>query len=1157
MTARHLCAALAALFLSFLPDSALSGPKVQIRDDQYSGFISGASFVTDYLDVTGHYVELDPPAWYNDDDWPEDESQTPEGWPTNWVEILDNWEWDTYIYTTNYVAGPWASSNETWTADGGFSPHYWPGTNGIVRLGPADIRALYGRDELAYVHPRVWDAMYAWRNTSQPAAYGAMSENRYVNLYGGRHEDDTGLGVVAVDTDPGARVVCNMAEDGAPVQVDDVVYYDGMVAFEPFAAGESNRPADMITEDAQVAVYMQDRPGSEVPYLYVVARDWVTGAVRHYAVDNRYYRYGLEARTEHDGGHTFYCGRLTICVMRTIYADSRDPAIPGVAVFVGGAPVFHSENPYLTPPPSTLMWGHVRSDLGFTVDARHQGPGGAGERDWDGHLLVFRPLNADGTSLALSGMSYGGTLRLGAYAVSRANPLSTVWLWPGWTDVMRELSVGGRSDVDVAAATAVSYGILGSVESPAQPSSAWWRGVNGWADERYYDVAAGGGCSVTLDESCFRHGRVYLSSADGLSGEDWAALEAAGLPQVASRTGPFYAEVPDALAHAALLGGTLTLIAAPESGFTLSGLTNSVTLALGDRYISTNITVSGAGPAARFSLPGGSVRGNVGVSGATVDLGAYVSGCVVLDDVPAATLGRDCYVTSSSLDIPLPWRGHALMATNSAVTINGGYYRGEMHVTGGSLRATSGDFAPGIGAAGASPVVISGGFFPCVDLYDCDIQGFSPNSCDTLTVSNSPAITVAHAAGSGGGVGVVRAFDIGELRISAALNALEAYRVGTITVDPGVSVSSAVICDTPFAITNGNFTTLVVSNDTAVTIGGSASVTGDALLSAPAVVVGGGELASATCDGCTSVVVSNATVASATLGDCGTVAVSNATLRTASLEHCESVDLYAVVADNDPGIVAIGCDVSAHTGAVRRLEVRDGSLSIYDVELVGNGWPAASDSGIVVSNSPVVVHSGMLAYANHGWDADAGWRFGAFDAYDSPVTVLGGEFGGLRTTGAAPVELRDAYFHQGVYISGATTVVVSNCTVGETGNSRLYLRVGGSSITATESVVISGSPGVKVFAISPTITAPSVTISGGVYYEMTLSSPNATIIDGTFEQDIILSPRVSAGGHRVTVHGGKFFRGNYYNDVSGTGRLQLAPGKKFVLVGDYYEVQNQ
>lgn len=1150
MTIRHLLAALAALLFPAVALHAFAGPTVQIRDDQYSGVISGASFVSNYVSVTGHYVELDPPEWYSDEDYPDDETQVPEGWPTNWVEILENWEWDEYVYVTNHIAAPWASSNETWTAEGGFSPHYWPGTNGIVRLGPDGIRALYGRYELAYVHPRVWDAMYAWRNTSQPAAYGSMSENSYVNLYGGRHEDDTGLGVVVVDTEPGARVVCNIVKDGAPVQVDDVVYYDGMVAFEPFAAGESNRPADMLTGDAQVAVYMQDRPGSEVPYLYVVARDWVTGAVRHYAVGNSYYRYGLEARTEYGSGQTFYCGRLTICLMRTIYADSQDPAVPGIAVFVGGDPVYYYENPYWTPPPETLVWGHVRSDLGFTVDARHVGPGGAGVRDWDGRLLVFRPLNAGSATFTLSGMSYGGSFRLGAYTVSRANPLSTVWLWPGWTDVMRELFVGGRSDVDVAAARAVSYGILGNVESPAQPSSARWRGINGWADESYSDVTAGGGCSVTLDESCFRHGRVYLDSADGLTDEDWAELEANGLPHVESRTGPYYANVADAMAHAAYLGGKATLIANPESGFDITGLSTSARLALADRSLVTNVTVSGTGPDASFTLEGGCIRGTVRLTDVAALITATVDGCVVADNV--SQLDIRSHLDGQSIDNVL--FDHVLLATNSNIVIGDGYYRGDMHVTGGSLHVTAGDFCPGVVAAGASPVSITGGYLPQVSLYDCTVQEFNPHSCDVLTVSNSPSLTVATR---NTGMGTVRVYDTDELRIAANLDMLEAYRVGAMTVDPGVSVSSAVLCDTPFAVTNGSFATLVISNNTAATIGGSASVTGNALLSAPAVIVGGGELASATCDGCTSVVVSNATIASATLGDCGTVAVSNATLRTASLEHCESVDLYSVVADNDPGIVAVGCDVSAHTGAVRRLEVRDGSLSIHDVELVGNGWPAASDSGIVVSNSPVVVHSGMLAYANHGWDVDAGWRFGAFDAYDSPVTVLGGEFGWLRTAGATPVELRDAYFHQGVNISGATTVVVSNCTVGETGNRRLYLRVGGSSITATESVVISGSPGVQVFALSSTITAPSVTISGGVYYEMTLSSPNATIIDGTFEQDIILSPRVSAGGHRVTVHGGKFFRGNYYNDVSGTGRLQLAPGKKFVLVGDYYEVQNQ
>lgn len=1150
MTARHLCAALAALFLSFLPDYALSGPKVQIRDDQRSGVISGASFVTNYTEVTEHYVELDPPEWYSDEDYPDDETQVPEGWPTNWVEILENWRWGEYVYATNCITAPWAGSNETWTAERGFSPHYWPSTNGLARLGPDGIRALYGRYELARAHPRVWDAVYAWRNTSQPAAYGSVSEGKYANLYGGRHEDDTGLGVVVVDTEPGARVVCNMAKDGAPVPVDDVVYYDGMVAFEPFAAGESNRPVDVITEDAQVAVYMQDRPGSEVPYLYVVARDWVTGAVRHYAVGNRYYRYGLEARTEY-GGRTFYCGRLTICAMRTVYADSRDPAVPGIAVFVGGSPVYYYENPYLTPPPATLVWGHVRSDLGFTVDAQHVGPGGAGERDWDGHLLVFRPLNADSATFTLSGLSYSGSFRLGAYTVSRANPLSTVWLWPGWTDAMRELYVGGSS-VDAAAATVVSYDNLGNVESAAQPFPIRWSGANGWADESY-TVTAGGGCSVTLDESCFRHGRVYLDSADGLTDEDWAELEANGLPHVESRTGPYYANVADAMTHAAYLGGKATLIANPESGFDITGLSTGVRLALADRSLATNVTVSGTGPDASFTLEGGRVRGTVRLADVAALVTAIVDGCVVADNV--SQLDIRSHLDGKSIDNIL--FDYVLLATNSNIAIGDGYYRGRMQTVGGSLRVTAGDFAPGVVATGASPVSLTGGFFPSVGLYDCDVQEFSPNSCDTLTVSNSPAVTVAHTTGYGGGVGVVRAFDVGELRISTALDALEAYRVGVMTIDPGVSVSSAVLCDTPFAVTNGSFATLVIINNTVATIGGSASVTGNALLSAPAVVVGGGELASATCGGCTSVVVSNATITAATLGDCGTVAVSNATLRTASLERCGSVDLYAVVADNDPGIVAVGCDVSAHTGAVRRLEVRDGSLSIYDVELAGSGWPAASDSGIVVSNSPVVVHSGMLAYANQGWTTDAGWRFGAFDAYDSPVTVLGGEFGWLRTTGATSVELRDAYFHQGVNISGATTVVVSNCTIGETGNKRLYMQVGGSSITATESVAISGSPEVKVFALSPTITAPVVTISGGVYGEMTLSSPNATIIDGTFEEDIILSPKISAGGHRVTVHGGKFRTGCYYNDVSGTGRLQLASGKKFVRVGDYYEVQNQ
>lgn len=1115
MTTRHLFAALAALSLALAPDLAPAEPKVRIRDDQYSGLISGASFVSNYVSVTGHYVELDPPEWYSDEDYPDDETQVPEGWPTNWVEILENWRWGEYVYATNYVAGPWASSNETWTADGGFSPHYWPSTNGIVRLGPDGIRALYGRDELYYIHPRVWDAMYAWRSTSQPAAYGSVSDNKYVNLYGGRHADDTGLGVVAVDTVSGAKVVCNMARDGAPVQVDDVVYFDGMVAFEPFMTGEGNRPDDILTADAKVAMYMQDRPNSDVPYLYVVARDWVTGEVRHYPVGDEYYRPSLEARTEHDGS-TFYCGRVTICLMRTIYGDTGDPTVPGIAVFVGGAPVYHYENPYQTPPPSTLTWGHVRSDLGFTVDASHVDHFQYGSRDWDGHLLVFRPLDAGGASLALSGMSYGGTLRLGAYAVSRANPLNTVYFCPEWA-----VDVAQPNSWFELAASATGYSVHRD-----QPQARGWRGANGWADESYNHIEAGRGCSVTLDESCFRHGRAYLDSADGLTDEDWAALEAGGLPHVPGRTGPFYINVRDALTHAVYLGGTVSVIADPESilDIVVTGLVQDVELDAANRTVATNVTIAGAGPDAGFSLTSCRIDGTVRATGVATRVdGTVYGGRIVLDGVPVANLmanitpvvkpdgvnyvsdlpegtipdearyallatnsrtrinrGRivgDMYVVGghpsttagdpdfeirggsmtgrivldnvpfatiggcsmySDIDyagLPRPHRSESLMTTNVNITINDGYYRGEMHVTGGSLRVTGGDFAPGITARGASAVDITGGS-GTLQLYDCTIdtlRGF-----DDVTVSNS-----ASALDLSGHLGPYRLTDVGDVAITGERSKISGNlyvtRAKSLTITRGNSA------DYPYWGKSGLpvFYPLIEGDiyawDTPVAIYGGA---GDAW--------------------------------------------------------------------------------RPETGS--RLEVYGGPV-LLDGAAIGiySMWDFPASPGVVViSNSPsVVVESGYFYSSGKDIHSNKPMHNGRFTVYDSPLTVHGGDFHVL--------DVRNA----------------------------------------TGDVDISGSPRVWGDA---SFTAPSVVIGGGTfapdpYPDGEWAPPTlnitatggASITNGTFN--------VHIAGSGISVSGGRFlWYPNQRLDSDGT--ISLAPGKKLVMVGSggidltskrntYWEVRNQ
>jgi len=741
MTARHLCAALAALFLSFLPDYARSGPKVQIRDDQRSGVISGASFVTNYTEVTRHYVELDPPEWYSDEDYPDDETQVPEGWPTNWVEILENWRWGEYVYATNRIAAPWAGSNETWAAEGGFSPHYWPSTNGISRLGPDGIRALYGRDELAYVHPRVWDAMYAWRNTSQPAAYGSVSENRYVDLYGGRHKYDTGLGVVVVDTKPGAQVVCNMVKDGAPIPVDDVVYFDGMVAFEPYAAGAENRPSDILRPDAKIALYMQDvEPGYAV--LYIVARDWDTGEIRHYPA---YDSYRLEARSDRNSSTKFYYGRITVCFMRTIYSGADDPVLPGVAVYVNGEPVYtydydnHWTHPMSIPMPQSLLWGNIRTDLGFRASA-----GASSQYFTSYNLPVFRPLDSGvTTNISLTSVSYGGTLRTGAYTIMKTNPLTVSAEWPlAPGDAMRDISVG-YVNVPQGAARGDSwmtgYPYIWHDGDSHRPHSisVSWVGANGWADESYSGINAGCGCSITLDETCFRHGRVYLDSADGLTDEDWAELEANGLPHVESRTGPYYANVADAMAHAAYLGGAMTLLAAADGDLAFPQLENDLTVAANGKAVSDAGVQACAAPGAAVTLTTSGSLHSLSTTNLSVRGGGSFTGPARIYDAPSATL----YGSFSG----------GLFITNSAVSITSGTYRGNQDggfipgkallAVGGSFSVASGDFGDGaVVVEGASPVAVAGGNFSDLQLYGCGTSHLTLTG--SATVSNTQSAVV-------------------------------------------------------------------------------------------------------------------------------------------------------------------------------------------------------------------------------------------------------------------------------------------------------------------------------------------------------------------------------------------------------------------------------
>lgn len=686
MTARHLCTALAALFLSFLPDSALSGPEVRIRDDQYSGFISGASFT----ECPGVYTNVN-------ESWTPSGGLSPDFWTsTSGVRVVDagadpGFGWRSQFQPPVYgrVQGSEYQDLYTWCiADVQELDSWRSSRTGELRSERAAV--ANERDNAWWDEKCAWQDEFLAEHDPDGSKYHGNWERAYEDVYGAEaldslwdtwiDEEDAvysavdaeyepllaaveteyserlaALGTrrhlyVAVDTPMTSPAVCRFVRGGGQVQVPEggEVFFDGLVALELFLDGDLNFPASAIDPEAKLALYARVNKWGE-PMLCGALRNPDTGEMQHFA-------YGIDG-----GSDSFYVADNRLCGRLVVGLTGRSGGTCDVWVRFGNR--------------GTVYISHSDSVVSGRIP------------------------------LPVSAVLYSGDVRLGAYTLGRSNPRS---VGIGWDDVSdrvdyfdfegpyysRRYWYGGGGVVPAAGPVVYEPTSRGA-------ETVSWRGIGGWSDGRA-SMTLAGGCEAHLGRDVFSPGVAVLEGMSGLADEEVAALEADGLPHADSRIGDRYTNLVEALSHLVCLGGRAYLTAShpgdivvPPLGDEDVGLDLSTKSVLGGVSASTR---SGH-PARLFELsdtqPGVSlsnpfvysatpytIGGTLSVTGlyVRVQLAEHaVPGGVDICDSP----GCDLWLCADN--VATPW----VHATNSVVTLHRGTF-GQPDVSGAETNVFAG-----------------------------------------------------------------------------------------------------------------------------------------------------------------------------------------------------------------------------------------------------------------------------------------------------------------------------------------------------------------------------------------------------------------------------------------------------------------------------------
>lgn len=605
------------------------------------------------------------------------------------------------VYTNAY---------ETWTAGEGFVSEYWPNTNGVYRRDYRwDMDYLYG---------------YGWASCyDQPPVYSRLDGTTTHPLYYYRYG---GLGLAEIPAAAGMPATVKLVKNGELTpEYESDVFFDGNVALEVFPYGEENHPVDALAPDAKLAMYVQytSPTGDGSPHLFIVARDWETGAVRHFMTDCR------PTLNEHYDSARCY-GRVVVQAVRNVHKGGKyDAPLPAFLVHWGdasGQPItadVGTSQDHI----GSIQWSKVRDDLWDYV-----------YEQWR-HVPLFRPLGPDGT-LGVSRLSLRGGARLGAYAVNRDNPLTTIVRWSADDTMICMLSIFSydfhAADINKGSTT-LRMRLVPYEYNGYAPLSFSWKGVNGWSDGSY-TVRPEGGCEVEFGADCFQRGRASLSTMPA-DDEAWAEELEQRLPaRTGERIGNRYVEVSDALAHAAVLGGTVTLLAYPMDALVITQLEASVTVDLTEHYVPYEWSYQealglsdpscagvianphpGAASVPTLTLLGGTITGDAYEYGGMVFGGLRTTGVSV--DVRGVYFTRDSCICDAPHAAVYGRFGGDLYVTNSVLSISDGIY-GEasheggvheytgLHVAGGGLHISGGYFVV-LSAGDTTSGTISGGTF--------------------------------------------------------------------------------------------------------------------------------------------------------------------------------------------------------------------------------------------------------------------------------------------------------------------------------------------------------------------------------------------------------------------------------------------------------------
>lgn len=793
-----LAAVSAALLALAVPTYGNEGVTQKIKDEQYSRFVSGASLATSYVVIEEKWEDIPFPDWFDEElgweIWDDEDSDTPEGWPENWRDVISDWG---HVFVTNSIPAPWSGGDrETCTREGGLNPRYWSSTNGA---SVADVisRAPDGS--------HYYDSEFLWGMRQQPPVYGHVDDDQeYQPLYGSAKV--THYSLVDIDTFTAAPVVCRFAEAGDVVAADGSdIFFDANVTLEAFAYGEANRPDDsVLAPDTKLAIYIQDTKPTGDPRFFIVARDWNTGAVRHHRVlGEGCQRWLYEYDRWYPGPR--YSGRIIVRAVRSVHKGFYR-VVPAFLVYLddGSQPLYW--RPYDTdignpPAAGDVQWDKVRDDLGhlYTYNSNP----------------LFKSLSPI-SDMRLSKVSYSGVVRLGAYAVGTADPMRTTVKWAADSSMIRLLNVDGMAIDEVRwmgaevrdqyqgaeKVDAGSYTYYRELDKD-RPGYVSWRGVNGWSDGSY-TINPGDGCETTLGTNCFFEGRASLDTMPD-DEESAAALEESLPARTGKRIGNRYIEVSDALAHAAVLGGTVKLLANPMDAIVLTQLATNVTVNLTDHDVPYNedyqkaLGLQAPSCADVIASPHpavASVPTLTLTSGA--EYGSYVYGglCTtgVNVNVQRVTFQADsciCDAPNATVDGGF---GGDLHVTNSVLSITGGgpqdlyAYGGSLSISGGSTdRVTcyggrlsiSGGYTDRVTCYGVNPVSITGGSLYDLALYDSPIINLGGVMDFAVTISNNPSIVVF-----GTKEGLVTLTDIHGYVIAYGhlVGGLDITRAGAVTV---------------------------------------------------------------------------------------------------------------------------------------------------------------------------------------------------------------------------------------------------------------------------------------------------------------------------------------------------------------------------------------